>query len=92
MRIRIVAAASVADGAGRRFTNGQTPDVDDAQAAAWIAAGHAEPHTGGKQVKGGRRQATRRAPRTAAKKPAEAPSPNPTPDATDGDEADDTDA
>ncbi|MFC8155863.1 hypothetical protein ACFUO0_17680 [Streptomyces cinereoruber] len=43
MRIRIVSVASVADGAGHRYSNGQTVTVDDDLARSWIAAGHARP-------------------------------------------------
>ncbi|GGR37953.1 hypothetical protein GCM10010497_46040 [Streptomyces cinereoruber] len=45
MRIRIVSVASVADGAGHRYSNGQTVTVDDDLARSWIAAGHARPAT-----------------------------------------------
>lgn len=72
-RIRITSVTSVADGAGRRYTNDQTPEVPEELAASWIAAGHAEPYTAkrsGGGGKGGRRQATRTAPRNTAKKAA----------------------
>lgn len=73
-RIRIISVTSVADGAGRRYTHGQTPEVDDELAASWIAAGHAEPYAPRRSGKGGGRQATRTAPRNTAKKPAGATS------------------
>jgi len=74
-RIRIISVTSVADGAGRRYTHGQTPEVDDELAASWIAAGHAEPYTPSRSGKGGgRQQATRTAPRNTAKKAAGATS------------------
>lgn len=75
-RIRITSVTSVADGAGRRYTHGQAPEVDDDLAAAWIAAGHAEPYTAAKRGKGGRQQATRPAPRNTAKTAAGATSSN----------------
>lgn len=69
-RIRITSVTSVADGAGHRFTHDQTPEVDEELAAAWIAAGHAEPYTARRASggKGGRQQATRTPPRNTAKK------------------------
>lgn len=76
-RIRITSVTSVADGAGRRYAYDQTPEVDEDLAAAWIAAGHAEPYTAKQNSgggKGGRQQATRPAPRNAAKKAAGATS------------------
>ncbi|GAA3301318.1 hypothetical protein [Streptomyces cinereospinus] len=81
-RIRITSATSVSDGAGNRYGHGQAVEVDDELAAAWIAAGHAEPDTGkptsdGKgadkpvrQAADGRRRATRRAPRDTSAKAA----------------------
>ncbi|PWJ07921.1 hypothetical protein DKG34_10990 [Streptomyces sp. NWU49] len=81
-RIRITSATSVSDGAGHRYGHGQVVEVDDDLAAAWIAAGHAEPDSSKSTTKGrgadkpvrqaadGRRRATRRAPRTAAAKAA----------------------
>ncbi|NYE40692.1 hypothetical protein [Streptomyces fulvorobeus] len=65
---------SVADGAGRRYTHDQTPEVPEELAASWIAAGHAEPYTPRRSGKGGRQQATRTAPRNTAKKAAGATS------------------
>lgn len=75
-RIRITSVTSVADGAGRRYTHDQTPEVDEDLAAAWIAAGHAEPYNAKRSSngKGGRQQATRNPPRNAAKKAAGATS------------------
>ncbi|KMS69796.1 hypothetical protein ACH49_25995 [Streptomyces leeuwenhoekii] len=79
-RIRITSVTSVSDGAGRRYGHGQVVEVDDELAAAWIAAGHAEPHSGTptsqsadrpvRQAADGRRRATRRAPRDAGAKAA----------------------
>ncbi|MFJ8446839.1 hypothetical protein [[Kitasatospora] papulosa] len=66
---------AVADGAGRRYSHDQTPQVDDELAASWIAAGHAEPYAPRRPGKGGgRQQATRTAPRNTAKKAAGATS------------------
>ncbi|GGZ27979.1 hypothetical protein [Streptomyces nitrosporeus] len=73
-RIRITSVTSVSDGAGRRYTHDQTPEVDDDLAVAWIAAGHAEPYTAKRSTRGGRQQATRPAPRNTAKKAAGATS------------------
>lgn len=77
-RIRITSVTSVSDGAGRRYGHGQVVEVEDKLAAAWIAAGHAEPHSGKptsqdrpvRQAADGRRRATRRAPRDAGAKAA----------------------
>lgn len=74
-RIRIISVTSVADGAGRRYTHDQTPEVPEELAASWIAAGHAEAYTPRRSGKGGaRQQATRTAPRNTAKKSAGATS------------------
>lgn len=65
MRIEIIAVPSVSDGKGLRYRTGQVVDVDDDQARAWVAAGHAR-RTSGRQAD--KRTATRRAPNTAKSK------------------------
>ncbi|MFG2683157.1 hypothetical protein [Streptomyces sp. NPDC048392] len=71
MRIEITAIPSVSDGMGLRYRTGQVVDVDDDQARAWVAAGHAR-RTSGKQA--AKRTATRQAPNTAKSKATTKPS------------------
>lgn len=68
MRVRIIAVTSIADGAGNRYRSGQTVDIDDGLAAAWIAVGYAEAADGQQPPPAApkptrKRTATRRAPR-----------------------------
>ncbi|MEO7260260.1 MAG: hypothetical protein ABI047_03220 [Jatrophihabitantaceae bacterium] len=47
MRIRITSVASVSDGRGNRYTQGDTPKVEADLARDWCALGFAEPYATG---------------------------------------------
>ncbi|MFD5050871.1 hypothetical protein ACFWMH_10570 [Streptomyces tendae] len=83
MRIEIIAVPSVSDGKGLRYRTGQVVDVDDDQARAWVAAGHAR-RTSGKQAD--KRTATRQAPNTAKSKATPKPTSKPSAPAKSEDE------